>query len=106
MHRHLARGSTLQYLYGENISTVLLTVRVLLMQHSLDGTEEKKRGWHVRGVNAEARKLETVEMILYIASTIVKLGCHTLLSRCVSRECYQLSLVNSLRMPIHGETGC
>ena len=28
-----------------------------------------------------------VETILYITSTIVKLGYRTLLSRCVSREC-------------------
>ena len=60
---------------------------MMICIEGVGGTEEKKRGWHVRGVNAEARKLETVDMILYIASTIVKLGCHTLLSRCVSREC-------------------
>ena len=36
----------------------------------------------------------------------LKLGYRTLLSRCVSRECSAVSLVNSLRMPIHGETGC
>ena len=72
------------------------------------GKEEKKRGWHVRGANAEERKLkaETSLMILYITSSIVKLGNPTLLSRCVSRECINISLVNSLRMPIHGETGC
>ena len=34
---------------------------MMICIEGVGGKEEKKRGWHVRGVNAEARKLETVQ---------------------------------------------
>ena len=34
---------------------------MMICIEGVGGTEEKKRGWHGRGANAEERKLETVK---------------------------------------------